>query len=101
VLANVLVAQAAAAYEREDAGAGRGSIPPSLADAIRVAGSNTAIWTDIYPANRLALQDAIDETVRGLQAVHTALAQGDAAALATWNDDARDARDALLGENAP
>jgi prephenate dehydrogenase len=101
VLANVLVAQALAAYERQDAGAGRGSIPPSLADAIRVAGSNTAIWTDIYIANRVALVEAIEEAVRGLQSVRAALDRGDDAALAAWNEDARVARDSLLGENAP
>lgn len=101
VLANVLAAQALAAYERQDAGAGRGSIPPSLADAIRVAGSNTAIWTDIYLANRFALEEAIDATVQGLRAVRGALDRGDAAALAAWNEDARVARDSLLGENAP
>jgi len=121
VLANVLVAQAADALERERAGerdgdadgerggervgegdgAGPISIPPSLADAIRVAGSNTAIWTDIYLANRLALGEAIDDTVRGLQTVRAALDRADAAALAAWNEDARAARESLLGENAP
>ncbi len=127
VLANVLVAQAAGAVEREraaaragdgeeprmekrgrggagesaDEGAGQTSIPPSLADAIRVAGSNTTIWTDIYLANRLALGEAIDEAVRGLQAVRAALDRGDGAALAAWNEEARAARDSLLGENAP
>ncbi len=101
VLANVLVAQAMAAYERQDAGVERGSIPPSLADAIRVAGSNTAIWTDIYIANRVALGEAIDDAVRGLQSVRAALDRGDGAALAAWNEDARAARGSLLGENAP
>jgi prephenate dehydrogenase len=101
VLANVLVAQALAAYERLDAKAGRGSIPPSLADAIRVAGSNTAIWTDIYLANRVALGEAIDDAVRGLQAVRAALDRSDAAALGAWNEDACAARDSLLGKNAP
>jgi prephenate dehydrogenase len=101
VLANVLVSQALTAYERQDVGAERDSIPPSLADAIRVAGSNTAIWTDIYLANRLALGEAIDEAVRGLQSVSAALDRGDGAALAAWNEGARAARDSLLGKNAP
>jgi prephenate dehydrogenase len=98
VLANVQAAQAAAAYEGQDAGAGRGSIPPSLADAIRVAGSNTAIWTDIYLANRDALVEAIDEAVKSLHDVRATLHRGDAAALAAWNERARAAREALLGE---
>jgi prephenate dehydrogenase len=100
VLANVLVAQAAAAYERGDAETERGAIPPSLADAIRVAGSNTTIWTDIYLTNRLALGEAIDDAMRGLRAVRAALDRGDGAALAAWNEDARAARGSLLGESA-
>jgi prephenate dehydrogenase len=66
-----------------------------------VAGSNTAIWTDIYLANRVALAEAIDEAVRGLQSVRAALERGDGAALAAWNEAARAARDSLLGENVP
>ncbi len=94
VLANVLVAQAAVAFEGV---AERGSIPPSLADAIRVAGSNTAIWTDIYLANREALIEAIDDAIESLREVRATLSQGDAAALAVWNERARVAREALLG----
>jgi prephenate dehydrogenase len=109
VLANVLAAQAVDALEREGEGEGakgeerRGagpraiSIPPSLADAIRVAGSNTAIWTDIYLANREALSRAIDEAIQGLEEVRSHLGQGDVAALADWNEHARAAREVLLG----
>ncbi len=59
VLANVLVAQAAAALDGE-------SIPPtgpSFRDATRVAGANSAIWTDIYLANRDALVERIAAAV--------------------------------------
>ena len=34
---------------------------PSFRDATRVAGANSAIWTDIYMSNRDALIAAIDE----------------------------------------
>ena len=67
VLANVLVAQAA----------GRGELPrvgPSFRDATRVAGANSAIWTDIYLANREAIADEIDAAVERLRE-----AAGDAA----------------------
>jgi prephenate dehydrogenase len=94
VLANVLVAQAVAAFEREDCQATAG---PSLSDAIRVAGANTAIWTDIYLANREALIEAIDEATRCLADVRVALSQADGEALAAWNERARAARETLLG----
>jgi prephenate dehydrogenase len=93
-LANVLAAQAAAACEREGSPLTAG---PSLGDAIRVAGANTSIWIDIYLANRAALLEAIDETARGLGEVRAALLEGDADALAAWNERARAAREALLG----
>jgi prephenate dehydrogenase len=95
VLANVLAAQAAGAFERE------GSPPtagPSLRDTIRVAGANTAIWTDIYLANGPALIAAIDEVTAGLEQAREMLAEGDAGALAAWNERAQTARQALLGD---
>jgi prephenate dehydrogenase len=95
VLANVLVAQATYAFEREGAQATAG---PSLQDAIRVAGANTAIWTDIYLANSEALIEAIDETVRRLHDVRVALIEDDAKELAAWNERARSARQMLLDE---
>jgi prephenate dehydrogenase len=94
VLANVLAAQAAGAFERE------GSPPtagPSLQDLIRVAGANTAIWTDIYLANRDALVEAIDELTGRLAQVRAALQAGDARALCDWNERARSERETLLG----
>jgi prephenate dehydrogenase len=94
VLANVLAAQATAAFAREECQA---TAPPSLSDAIRVAGANTAVWTDIYLANREALIDAIDDTTSRLAQVRAALQRADAQALAQWNEQAADARRALLG----
>ena len=89
VLANVLVAQAA----------GRGDLPrvgPSFRDATRVAGANSAIWTDIYMANREAIADEIDGAVRRLQAVEAKLRAGDSAALTDWTDSAAEDRRRLL-----
>ncbi|HEY2282511.1 MAG TPA: prephenate dehydrogenase/arogenate dehydrogenase family protein [Solirubrobacteraceae bacterium] len=93
VLANVLAAQAAGAFERE------GSPPtagPSLRDTIRVAGANSAIWTDIYMSNRDALIEAIDELTGRLAEVRADLQNGDARALRDWNDRARIERETLL-----
>jgi prephenate dehydrogenase len=95
VLANVLVLQAAEAFGREG-GPPMGG--PSLRDTIRVAGANTAIWTDIYLANRDALIEAIAQAVGGLEEVRAALTAADAGALVAWNERARAARTRLLAE---
>ncbi len=95
VLANVLAAQALGAFAQE------GTEPvlnPSLRDATRVAGANTAIWRDIYLANAPALIDAIDEAVERMRAVRRMLAERDAEALAAWNEHAFADRQRLLGE---
>ena len=97
VLANVLAAQAAGAFEHE------GSPPtagPSLHDLIRVAGANTAIWTDIYLANRDALIEAIDDLTGRLAQVRADLQAGDAQALRDWNERARAERETLLGSGS-
>jgi prephenate dehydrogenase len=99
VLANVLVAQAARTRTEEDE-----PLPatgPSFRDITRVAGSNTAIWRDIYLANADALIDAIDDATERLGAVRAALAEADGAAIAAWNEAARaDRRRLLEGELA-
>jgi prephenate dehydrogenase len=103
VLANVLVEQLLAASRDDD----RPTPPrplgvgPSFRDATRVAGSNTAIWTDIYLANREALIDAIERAMRELEQVRGALTRADADALAAWNERARAARTQLLGGEEP
>jgi prephenate dehydrogenase len=98
VFANALAVQALAAYERE------GSKPiagPSLRDAIRVAGANTAVWTDIYLANGPALIVAIDEVIDRLTEAKGLLAAKDPKALEGWNERARAARQALLEGESP
>jgi prephenate dehydrogenase len=94
VLANVLVARAARMLSEE--GERLPATGPSFRDATRVAGANTDIWRDIYLANADALVDAIDDTVRRLTEVRGALAAGDGAAVAAWNDGAREERRRLL-----
>jgi prephenate dehydrogenase len=94
VLANVLVARAARVLSEE--GERLPATGPSFRDATRVAGANTDIWRDIYLANADALVEAIDDTVRRLTEVRSALAAGDGAAVAAWNDGAREERRRLL-----
>jgi prephenate dehydrogenase len=96
VLANLLVTQAASLL----GGEGSPRLPavgPSFRDATRVAGANSAIWTDIYMSNRDALIAGIDEFTTRLGDVRSALAAGDAPAVTAWNEDARGDREALLG----
>lgn len=102
VLANLLCAQAATLPGGDGAGAEPlPAVGPSFRDGIRVAGANTAIWTDIYMTNRDALIDAIDELAGRLEGVRGLLARGDAGGIADWNERARADRDALLGAGLP
>ncbi len=101
VLANVLVEQLAAASRDDDQPASMRTfgVGPSFRDATRVAGSNTAIWTDIYLANREALIEAIEHAIGGLEDVRATLTRADAGALAAWNERARAARIQMLGDD--
>ncbi|HEY2719099.1 MAG TPA: prephenate dehydrogenase/arogenate dehydrogenase family protein [Solirubrobacteraceae bacterium] len=96
VLANVLVAQAASTLGQGE----EGRVPavgPSFRDATRVAGANSAIWTDIYMSNRDALIAAIDELAARVAEVRATLAAGDGTAVTAWNEAARADREKLLG----
>jgi prephenate dehydrogenase len=99
VLANVLVTQAVQAIESDGRRLGPDVLlgaGPSFRDATRVAGANTAIWTDIYLSNRDLLAEALDGAIHELSAVRDALSAGDSQRLATWNERARAERAQLL-----
>lgn len=98
VLANLLVAQAATAGEESGVLGAGSAVGPSFRDATRVAGSNSAIWTDIYMSNRKALIAAIDELSSGLAQVRDALVGGEESALREWNERAREGREELTGD---
>jgi prephenate dehydrogenase len=95
VLANLLVAETAALLGEESQRLP--AVGPSFRDATRVAGANTAIWSDIYMSNRDALITAIDGLAAGLQEVRGWLAAGDAGAVSAWNERSRAERESLLG----
>jgi prephenate dehydrogenase len=98
VLANLLVAQAGArAAGALDAGERLPAAGPSFRDATRVAGANTAIWTDIYISNRDALIAEIEGAIGGLEEFRDLLEAADASAVAAWNERARAQREVLLG----
>jgi prephenate dehydrogenase len=94
VFANLLVEIAVSAVEFDDVEAQHGALGagPSFRDATRVAGANTAIWTDIYLSNRDAVIGTIDDAVERLGEVRRALAHSDGEQLAAWNEHARAAR---------
>ena len=94
VLANVLVAQTALALTEEHAALPR--VGPSFRDATRVAGANSAIWTDIYMANREAIADQIEHVAARMQDVAAILREGDPEAIEAWNEVAAECRRRLL-----
>jgi prephenate dehydrogenase len=96
VLSNLLAAQAQSTI----AGTEQGRLPavgPSFRDWARVAGANSAIWTDIYVANRDALIASIDDFGARLEHVRSTLQAGDRDAVRAWNEAARASREAVLG----
>ena len=96
VLANLLAGQAEGTIG--DAEHGRlPAVGPSFRDWARVAGANSAIWTDIYISNRDALIDSIDEFARRLADVRATLEAGDRESVTAWNEQARASREAVLG----
>jgi prephenate dehydrogenase len=93
VFADVLVGLAAAELSRDsellpDVG-------PSFRDATRVAGSNPAIWGDIFAANREAVAAAIDDAIVRLDEARALIRAGDAGAIAAWHAAAGTLLDAL------
>jgi prephenate dehydrogenase len=97
VLANLLVSQAATLLGGDQESPNLPAVGPSFRDSTRVAGANSAIWTDIYMSNRHALIDAIDQFSARLQEVRGWLSAEHAHAVTAWNEQARIDRDALLG----
>ncbi len=95
VLANVLVTQAAALVGADgtDGGAGAvfagGAPGPSFRDATRVAGANSAVWTDIYLANSEQILAGIDDAISELGRVRELLVAADPHQIRAWNDRAR------------
>ena len=95
VLANVLASQAAARLSEQ--GDALRHVGPSFRDMTRVAGANTAMWSDIYRSNRAAIVEEIRGFRAGLDEVERRLEAGD---VEDWNDRAREDRRALLEAGA-
>jgi prephenate dehydrogenase len=91
VLANVLASQAAARLSEH--GEALRQVGPSFRDMTRVAGANTAMWSDIYRSNRAAIVEEIRGFRRELDEVERRLEGGE---VEDWNDRAREDRRTLL-----
>jgi prephenate dehydrogenase len=83
VLANVLTAQAAAELTRDSER--MPEVGPSFRDATRVAGSNPAVWGDIFSGNSEAIVAAIDDAVARLEEAKELIAAGEVDAVADWH----------------
>jgi prephenate dehydrogenase len=94
VLANVLASEAAESLTQ-----GTERLPdvgPSFRDATRVAGSNPAIWADIFASNQEALADSVDSVAERLREAASLIRASDRQALATWHAAAGEDRRRLL-----
>jgi prephenate dehydrogenase len=94
VLANALAAEAGQSLTE-----GTERLPdvgPSFRDATRVAGSNPAIWADIFASNREAVAASVDSVAERLREAAALIRGGDREALAAWHAAAGEARRCLL-----
>ncbi|HWO84650.1 MAG TPA: prephenate dehydrogenase/arogenate dehydrogenase family protein [Solirubrobacterales bacterium] len=94
VLANALAAEAAESLTRDSERLP--DVGPSFRDATRVAGSNPAIWADIYASNREAVAASVDSVAERLREAAELIRSGDRAALAAWHAAAGESRNQLL-----
>jgi len=94
VLANALASEAAESLTQDSERLP--DVGPSFRDATRVAGSNPAIWADIYAANREAVADSVDSVAERLRQAAELIRAGDTEALAAWHGGAGEDRRRLL-----
>jgi len=94
VLANVLASEAAESLTRDSERLP--DVGPSFRDATRVAGSNPAIWADIFASNREAVADSVDSVGARLREAAELIRAGDRKALAAWHAEAGTARRRLV-----
>jgi len=94
VLANALANEAAAELlgdsERPP------EVGPSFRDTTRIAGSNPAIWADIYASNRDAVADSVESVARRLREAAALIRAGDRDAVGAWHAAAGEDRRRLV-----
>jgi prephenate dehydrogenase len=94
VLANVLAAEAAHSLTADSERLP--DVGPSFRDATRVAGSNPAIWADIFASNRESVAESVDSVAQRLREAAELIRSGDHEALAAWHGAAGEDRRRLL-----
>ncbi len=94
VLANALASQAAATLTHDSERLPE--VGPSFRDATRVAGSNPAIWGDIFSANSDAVVAAIDDAIGRLREARELIGSGERGAIEAWHAAAGADRRRLL-----
>jgi prephenate dehydrogenase len=94
VLADVLVAEAAAALSEESERLPE--VGRSFRDTTRIAGANPAIWADIFASNREAVAEGIDSVGERLRAAAALIRGGDRGAVGEWHANAGEDRRRLL-----
>jgi len=94
VAANAIVAEAAAELSRDSER--MPEVGPSFRDTTRVAGSNPAIWADIFATNREAVADSVEAVARRLAEAAELIRGGDRDAVAAWHAAAGEDRRRLL-----
>ena len=94
VVANALVAEAAA--ELTEGSERLPEVGPSFRDMTRVAGSNPAIWADIFTSNREAVAESTEAVARRLAEAAALIRAGDRDAVGSWHAAAGEDRRALL-----
>jgi prephenate dehydrogenase len=83
VLANVLASEAADSLTQETERLP--DVGPSFRDATRVAGSNPAIWADIFASNREAVAESVESVARRLREAAELIRSGDREEVAVWH----------------
>jgi prephenate dehydrogenase len=94
VLANALAAEAASELTRDSER--MPEVGPSFRDATRVAGSNPAIWADIFVSNSEAVAEAVEAAGARLAEAAELIRGGDREAIAAWHAAAAEDRRRLL-----
>jgi prephenate dehydrogenase len=94
VLANALASEGAESLTQDSERLP--DVGPSFRDATRVAGSNPAIWADIFASNREAVAESVDSVAARLREAAELIRGGDREALAAWHAAAGEDRRRLL-----